>query len=224
MGAGFTDSLAIRIDVLGVSIFLNVMINRELLRPQNLNLRDAEIIYYPSFYNKEVADSYYQQLRDETAWQQDDIKIFGKVYPQPRLTAFFGEPDKNYTYSGITMEPLPFTGLLKKIKTDVESITGTVFNSVLLNLYRNGKDSNGWHSDDEPTLGKNPVIASLSLGAERKFQLRHKSDKTAKSAINLEHGSLLLMKGETQHFWQHQVPKTKKQVDPRINLTFRVLN
>ena len=119
------------------------------------------------------------------------------------------------------MFPKPLSLVLKKIKTRIEEVSEVKFNTVLLNLYRDGSDSNGWHSDDEPELGRNPVIASLSFGAERVFQLRNKSDKSLRKNILLEDGSLLLMKGATQHNWQHQIPKSKKITRPRINLTFR---
>ena len=119
------------------------------------------------------------------------------------------------------MQPHPWTSLLQKIKLLIENKTDTQFTSVLLNYYRDGKDSNGWHADNEKELGTNPIIASLSFGAERSFQLKHNSDKDQKKNIVLEHGSLLLMKGTTQHFWKHQIPKTSKPIGPRINLTFR---
>jgi len=191
---------------------------------QHINLPNAEISYFPSFLSTQEADQYFQIFQNETAWKQDDIKIFGKIYKQPRLTALYGEKGKSYSYSNITMNPTPFTASLLEIKRRIKEICDTSFNVVLLNMYRNGSDSNGWHSDDEKELGRNPVIASVSLGAKRMFQLRNKGDKISKYNIELTHGSLLLMKGETQHFWQHQVPKTKKEVQPRINLTFRVIH
>jgi len=137
------------------------------------------------------------------------------------LTALFGNDGKSYSYSNIIMYPKPWNLLLQKIKLYVESITDTNFTTVLLNYYRDGNDSNGWHADNEKELGINPVIASLSFGAERVFQLKHNTDKEQKKNIILEHGSLLLMKGTTQHFWKHQIPKTAKPIGSRINLTFR---
>jgi alkylated DNA repair dioxygenase AlkB len=191
--------------------------------PIFLNLPDAEVIYYPHFFDKEEADQIYAQLTKEIPWQQDDIRVFGKTYPQPRLTALFGNEGKPYSYSNIKMQPHPWNLLLQKIKSQVESVSDTNFTTVLLNQYRDGKDSNGWHADNEKELGTNPIIASISFGAERTFQLKHNSDKDQKKSIILEHGSLLLMKGTTQHFWKHQIPKTTKPVGPRINLTFRVI-
>ena len=191
--------------------------------PIVLNLPDATIIYYPHFFDKEEADTLLYQLKNEIPWQQDDIKVFGKVYLQPRLTALFGNEGKSYSYSNIKMQPHLWNSLLQKIKSKVESVTETNFTTVLLNLYRDGKDSNGWHADNEKELGTNPVIASVSFGAERLFQLKHNSIPGLKQNIVLEHGSLLLMKGTTQHFWKHQIPKTAKPIDSRINLTFRVI-
>jgi alkylated DNA repair dioxygenase AlkB len=156
-------------------------------------------------------------------WQQDDIKIFGKVYQQPRLTALFGTNGKPYSYSNITMQPHRFTKELLEIKQKIGFLCEAEFTTCLLNLYRDGKDSNGWHADDEQELGQNPTIASVSLGQERFFHLRHKKNKSLKHKILLEHGSLLLMQGETQHHWQHQIPKTAKPMGERVNLTFRVL-
>lgn len=191
--------------------------------PEVLDLPNAQLVYFPHFISKEKADSYYEILRDGIPWQQDDIKVFGKIYTQPRLTALFGDSDKSYSYSGITMQPNPFTSELLEIKKCVESKAGDNFTSVLLNLYRNGNDSNGWHADNEKELGKNPTIASVSFGAERWFHFKHRTLKEQKHKIILHHGSLLIMKGEMQHFWLHQIAKTKRQIEPRINLTFRKL-
>ncbi|MEX0996085.1 MAG: alpha-ketoglutarate-dependent dioxygenase AlkB [Flavobacteriaceae bacterium] len=188
-----------------------------------LNLSDSDIIYFPKFYNPEVASKMFDTLFNETDWQQDDIKVFGKIYAQPRLTALYAENEKSYSYSNITMFPKPFTPLLTQIKRDIEVISNKTFSTVLLNLYRDGNDSNGWHSDDEKELGENPVIASLSLGEARWFHLKHKQDKQQKTKIELTHGSLLLMQGSTQHFWKHQVAKTARKVGSRINLTFRLI-
>jgi len=191
--------------------------------PIIFTLPDAEIIYFPAFLQKEEADSVFNELIENTPWQQDEITVYGKKYLQPRLTALYGNAGKPYSYSNIVMQPHYWTLLLQKIKSHIESVTETNFTTVLLNYYRNGTDSNGWHADNEKKLGTNPVIASLSLGAERTFQLKHNSDSTQKKSIILEHGSLLLMKGTTQHFWKHQIPKTAKPIGPRINLTFRVI-
>jgi alkylated DNA repair dioxygenase AlkB len=187
------------------------------------NLPNADITYYPNFLENREADSFFEYLKTHIPWQQDDIKVFGKTYAQPRLTALYGNNGKSYSYSNITMNPHPFSTKLSLLKKAVEKKASVNFTTCLLNLYRDGKDSNGWHADDEKELGKNPVIASLSLGQPRFFHLRHKNDKSIKQKILLEHGSLLLMKGETQHFWQHQIPKTSRQISERINLTFRVV-
>jgi alkylated DNA repair dioxygenase AlkB len=176
------------------------------------------ITYNPSFLAPMEAWEYFALLRGETSWEQRSVRIMGKVIPQPRLIAWYG--DRPYTYSGLTVNPMPFTPLLSLLKTKVEEATGTTFNSVLLNLYRNGNDSIAWHSDDEPELGPNPTIASVSLGAIRRFNLKHKTTQETRS-LDLAHGSLLLMAGSTQAHWKHSVPKTKAIVGERINLTFR---
>ena len=191
--------------------------------PITFNLQDAEIIYYPHFFDKKEADILFDQLTSDIPWQQDDIRVFGKTHLQPRLTALFGNEGKSYSYSNIKMQPHPWNPLLQKIKSRVESVSGANFTTVLLNQYRDGKDSNGWHADNEKELGTNPIIASVSFGTERVFQLKHNTISNLKQNILLEHGSLLLMKGTTQHFWKHQIPKTSKTIGSRINLTFRVI-
>lgn len=189
----------------------------------DLSLPDSEILYYPNFLSALNANTYLKSLREETPWRQDDITVFGKTYPQPRLTALYANNEKSYSYSNITMRPMLFTPQLLKLKGKVEEVAGTEFTTCLINKYRTGKDSNGWHADNEKELGENPIIASVSLGAERFFHLKHNTDPTLKYKLLLEHGSLLLMKGKTQHFWKHQIAKTAKQVDERINLTFRII-
>ncbi|SMG52251.1 alpha-ketoglutarate-dependent dioxygenase AlkB family protein [Arenibacter troitsensis] len=188
-----------------------------------LQLPDSDIVYYPNFLGAKEADHYFKSINATTPWQQDDITVFGKTYPQPRLTALFGENSNPYSYSNITMHPHAFTAELLELRNKLQMEIGVHFTSCLLNLYRNGKDSNGWHADDEKALGKNPIIASISLGQERYFHLKHKLKKDLKQKLLLEHGSLLLMKGETQHCWYHQIPKTSKTIQERINITFRVI-
>ena len=191
--------------------------------PISLQLPDADIVYFPSFFSSEVASDLYLDLLREIPWQQDNIKVFGKEHVQPRLTALFGNDAKPYSYSNITMQPKPWNLLLQKIKYHVESVAEINFTTVLLNYYRDGKDSNGWHADNEKELGLNPTIASVSLGSERMFQLKHNTDRSLRQNILLENGSLLIMKGATQHHWKHQIPKTSKPIGGRINLTFRVI-
>ncbi len=191
--------------------------------PLFFDLPDADISYYPNFFDTDKADTIFKELLNKTPWQQDNIMVYGKNHLQPRLTALYGNEGKPYSYSNIKMQPHHWTLLLQKIKFHIESQATTNFTTVLLNLYRNGNDSNGWHADNEKELGHNPVIASVSFGAERVFQLKHNTDKSLKKSIILEHGSLLIMKGTTQHFWKHQIPKTTKKVGSRINLTFRII-
>lgn len=185
------------------------------------DLKDAQLRYVPEFFNSEEADFYFERLQQEIPWKHDKIKLFGKEHFQPRLSAFFAEQDVNYAYSGLKLKPEDFSEEILQIKNSVEAFSGLIFNSCLANLYRDGQDSMGWHSDDEKELGKNPVIASISFGAERIFHLKNKADKNLKQKILLAHGSLLLMEGATQHNWKHQLPKTKKNIGPRLNLTFR---
>lgn len=189
----------------------------------DLKLKDANVWYYPEFFTKAESECYYKILISETKWQQDDITVFGKSYKQPRLTALYGNNEKSYSYSNVTMHPHPFTEELLEIKSKIETIINEKFTTCLLNLYRDGQDSNGWHADNEKELGKNPVIASVSFGASRLFHLKHRHKPELKHKLNLESGSLLIMKGATQHNWLHQIPKTKKKVESRINLTFRIL-
>ena len=186
-------------------------------------IKDGEILYIPNFKKKNAADLLLKKLENTIPWRQDKITVYGKTYDQPRLTSLHSIQQKPYSYSNITMHPRAMTNELLQILTEIEHIKPNSYNSVLLNLYRNGKDSNGWHADNEKELGQNPVIASVSLGASRMFHLKHRYDKSHKCKLLLESGSLLLMKGTTQHFWLHQVPKTKKQLGSRINLTFRYI-
>ncbi len=185
-----------------------------------LDIEDGPFHLIEDFIDPEASQSYFNHFIESVPWRKDKIKIFGKIFDIPRLQAWYGDQGFSYTYSGIKMEPLPWTPELSELKNRVEQISGFLLNSVLINLYRNGQDSNGWHSDDEPELGLNPQIASISLGEERVFQLRHKETKERKDLI-LKDGSLLLMSGTAQTKWKHQIPKTKKNLSPRINLTFR---
>lgn len=182
---------------------------------------DASIRYYPDFLKNQEADAFYKKLYEDTPWRNDPITIFGKTYAQPRMTSLHGHTTDCYGYSGIIMQPNAMSETLLEIEKRIAAFTNEKFTTVLANLYRDGKDSNGWHADDEPELGKNPVIASVSLGAPRNFHLKHKTDKEQKLKFALAHGSLLLMEGTTQHFWKHQIAKTARVVEPRINLTFR---
>ena len=187
-------------------------------------LPDSEMSYIPNFLSSDLATRYFEELLNCIPWRQDPITLFGKTHPQPRLTSLHAHTLDSYSYSGIVMRPQPMTETLQQIENKIYELCDASFTTVLLNMYRNGKDSNGWHADNEPELGKNPVIASVSLGAPRFFHLRHNLDPKQRYKIILEHGSLLLMGGATQHFWKHQVAKTSKKVGPRINLTFRKVN
>ncbi|GGE06054.1 alpha-ketoglutarate-dependent dioxygenase AlkB family protein [Psychroflexus salis] len=187
------------------------------------NLPDAQLVFYPNFFETNEANKFFKYLEKNIPWQHDQIKVFGKIYDQPRLTALYATNNKPYSYSNITMYPHVFEGELLKIKEKIEKVSQLEFTTCLLNLYRNGKDSNGWHADDEKELGKFPQIASVSFGVTRKFKMRRKDHHKEKFELNLSHGSLLLMLGKTQAFWQHQIPKTKKEINERINLTFRII-
>ncbi len=198
----------------------------ESLFPQEkvvFDLQDANIIYYPTFFSAQKSNELFAKLLTEVPWQHDNITVFGKTHPQPRLTALYGNEGKPYGYSNIIMQPYAWNPLLTYIKSEIETICNENFTTVLLNQYRDGKDSNGWHADNEKELGRNPIIASVSFGAERIFQLKHNTILDLKQSITLQHGSLLIMKDETQHFWKHQIPKTAKKIDKRINLTFRII-
>lgn len=190
-------------------------------------LPQADLLFDAAFLPAAEAAALLAQLTAEVAWEQRAIRLFGQQVPQPRLTAWYGDPAARYTYSGLTWEPRPWTPILLGLRRRVEAATDTRFNSVLLNLYRDGRDSMGWHSDDEPELGPAPAIASLSLGATRRFRLRpsraqaEAAPAPAPFGLDLPSGSLLLMRGPTQQGWQHALPKTARALGPRLNLTFR---
>jgi len=185
-------------------------------------IRNGEFLHIKNFFEKSTSDNYLKVLLDTIDWKQEKMNMYGKELLFPRLTAWYGDNDKPYSFSGITLQPKQWTKDLLEIKRKVETKVDASFNSVLLNRYRNGNDSISWHTDAEKELGKNPFIASVNFGATREFQLRHIHTKE-KLSIELSHGSLLIMLGELQHFWQHQIPKTKQVVSERINLTFRVI-
>jgi alkylated DNA repair dioxygenase AlkB len=185
------------------------------------DLPDAQLRYYQNYISEEDADYYYKTLLETIPWQQDDVKIFGKVYTQPRLTSLHSMVLRTYTYSGLTLKPQPMTEALLDLLNKIHKVSHHDFNCVLLNLYRDGADSNGWHADNERELGKHPQIASISFGATRFFHFKHRNIKEQRYKMELHHGSLLLMEGAMQENWLHQIPKTKKQLEHRINLTFR---
>lgn len=187
-----------------------------------LNLHEADVDYWPELFSHERGLELYLTLVKEINWQQDRVTVYGKQHLAPRLSRWFGEPWMDYSYSNQTMKASPMPLLIKEIQSKVENHSGDCFNSVLANYYRDGADSNGWHSDDEPELGDEPVIASISFGASRDFHLRHKRNKDLKHKMTLENGSLLIMRGTTQQCWQHSIPK-RAHASGRINLTFRTI-
>ena len=186
-------------------------------------MTDADVLLCPQFFKAEESARFFTTLTETIAWQHEAIRIYGRLIDQPRLTAWYGDPGKSYTYSGITLTPQAWTPALQEIRQRAEAFAEVTFNSVLLNQYRNERDSVSWHSDDEPELGPNPVIASISFGATRRFHFKHKTDPLQRMAVDLTDGSLLLMRGATQHFWKHQIPKSSRPHTPRINLTFRTV-
>lgn len=181
------------------------------------------IFYYPNFLGKKKSDQLYNKFFYDIPWQNYKIKIFGKTYDQPRLTSFHSIGNKKYDYSQIGIKNNTMTADLKGLLSRIHEKTYYRFNSVLLNLYRDGMDSNGWHSDNEPELGNDPKIASITLGQERFFHIKHRKKKNLKFKILLKHGSLLIMGEKSQIDWVHQIPKTKKKINARINLTYRYI-
>jgi len=189
---------------------------------ENLLPQDGIVNYYGKIFSEKEADFYLEKLLSTIEWKNDEAIIYGKHIITKRKAAWYGDSNYSYTYSNTTKHALPWTAELMVLKERVEELTKAKFNSCLLNLYHDGNEGMAWHSDDEKSLGKNTTIASLSFGAERKFSLKHKVTKETISLL-LESGSLLVMKGSTQTYWQHSLPKTTKVKTPRVNLTFRTI-
>lgn len=180
--------------------------------------KDGDVVYYPEYFENNILEN----LKNSINWEQDVIKMYGKEHPIPRLNAWYADKDVQYQYSGIKLKHNLWNPLLKKIKKEIEKVTGKEFNSVLINFYRDGNDYVSWHSDDEKELGPDPIIASVSFGATRKFNIKHKYEKEdPTTSIFLDGGSLLVMKNGVQNNYVHQISKTKKFVGERISLTFR---
>lgn len=191
---------------------------------EKFEVPDADMLLCQDFYTPAESAGFFLRLLDEVRWQQDRLALYGRAIELPRLTAWYGDRGCTYSYSHIAMQPHPWTALLLEIKRKVENAVGAQLNSVLLNLYRSGSDSVSWHQDNELELGSHPIIASVSFGETRVFQLRHRNNRAIpRLDIPLSPGSLLIMRGETQQHWQHQIPKTKRTVGRRINLTFRFI-
>jgi len=187
---------------------------------QRLDMQDADVEYIANWLNPDLADKLFSHFSADLAWQEAHIAMFGRQVKIPRLQAWYGDPDAVYKYSGLQMQPVAWTPNLLTLKHRCEHECGVKFNSVLANLYRSGSDSMGFHSDNEPELGNQPVIASVSLGQARNFDFKH-TNTQEKVRLVLEHGSLLVMSGDTQRYWQHGINKTKRTAQPRINFTFR---
>ncbi len=187
--------------------------------PVPVSIPQGKLTLFERVYAPDDSARLFDRLNSEIDWRQETLFIYGRYIDTPRLAAWYG--DAAYTYSGLKHEPRAWTPLLNELRNRVQELARTSFNSVLLNLYRDGRDSMSWHSDDEPELGTNPTIASLSLGGTRRFRFRKKTDASETRSLELEDASLLVMAGALQHHWQHALPKTKRQVRPRINLTFR---
>jgi alkylated DNA repair dioxygenase AlkB len=191
---------------------------------EKIQLKNGEIWILNDFLSKQRADKFLNVFLESINWKQEEIKLYGKVFPVPRKTAWYGYEGFNYSYSGINCNPETWTSELFEVKSEIEGLLENVdFNSVLLNLYRDGKDSVSWHADNEKELGINPTIASVSLGAIRRFDIKHKEDTEKSMKIELLPGSLIIMRGEFQHYWLHQIPKQLKVTTPRVNLTFRTI-
>lgn len=190
---------------------------------ETLEIEDGTLIFHPAAYSTPEADSLFTTLSTTLPWQQDQLRIADRIVPLPRLQAWFGENGDTYTYSGLTLQPNPWTPLLLAVKQRTEDIAEHPFNSLLANFYRNENDSVGWHADNEKELGLHPVIASVSLGASRRFQLRHKTKAHLRFDLTLNHGDILVMSGTLQQYWLHQVLKEKAPTLPRISLTYRRL-
>jgi alkylated DNA repair dioxygenase AlkB len=181
----------------------------------------AELAFDPRWLAADVAGALFRELHAAVPWEVHRIRLFGREVDSPRLSCWIGDPDATYTYSGTRFTPRPWPTVLAPVRARLADELGIAFNSVLANLYRDGRDAMGWHSDAEPELGPSPVIASLSLGAPRRFVLRQRQDPSVKLALELPPGSLLVMAGETQRYYRHALPRTARPVGPRINLTFR---
>lgn len=185
---------------------------------------DADLRYVPTWLAAEEAAGAFEQLRLAVPWQRHRIRMFGRMVDSPRLSCWMGDADAHYRYSGSDFVPQPWLPVLQTWRERLQADLGQSFNSVLVNYYRDGADAMGWHSDDEPELGAEPVIASLSLGATRRFLLKHRSRPELKLALALPAGSLLVMAGSTQAHYRHALPRTARPVGGRINLTFRWVN
>jgi alkylated DNA repair dioxygenase AlkB len=191
-------------------------------RVGNILNQGGTVNYYGKILSSEEANQYFGLLMQNIPWEKDEVIIFGKHITTKRNVAWYGDSEYLYTYSNTTKQALAWTKELSELKQIVEELAGIKFNSCLLNLYHNGNEGMGWHSDDEKSMGKNNTIASLSFGAERKFSFKHKQTKQTVSLV-LEHGSLLVMKDDMQRNWLHSLPKSKNITQPRISLTFRTI-
>lgn len=187
---------------------------------EKLQMQDADVYLLQEWIKPDTSRKLLEHFKRELVWSQPEITLFGKRMKVPRLQAWYGEPDAGYSYSGLFMQPMPWEDKLLQLKRYCEQTCDVAFNSVLVNLYRDGQDSMGMHADDEPELGVDPVIASVSLGASRNFDFKHRQSGEKKRIV-LRDGSLLIMRGRTQRFWQHGINKTKKPIPERINFTFR---
>ena len=198
------------------------LFNPQIDETTNLLPKDGTVNYYGKLFSRTDADFYRDILLNTIEWKNDEAVIFGKLILTKRKVAWYGDQEFGYTYSNITKKALPWTPELLELKKIIEEKTGETFNSCLLNLYHTGEEGMAWHSDAEKDLKKNGAIGSVSFGAERKFAFKHKESKETVSLI-LEHGSLLVMKDETQTHWLHRLPPTKSTQKPRVNLTFRTI-
>lgn len=190
-------------------------------KTRNLDMPDAEVTYTPNFLDQATTQLAIQELMTQVVWEQPRIKMFGREVLSPRLHGWYGDKQAIYKWSGRSWQPLTWTPVLIRLRGQVSEFTGQEFNSCLINRYRNGHDSMGLHADDEPELGVEPTIASISLGAARDFEFRHRMDSATRISIELESGSLLVMAGTTQTFWKHHLPKRLRVSEERLNLTFR---
>jgi len=184
---------------------------------------DGSAMLMTNFLGADSADRYLDELLQNNPWEQRAITMFGKTIDEPRLSTWHSTENLPYTYSGLLRTPALWTPLLSELLELCQSASGAKFNSVLINLYRDGNDSMGWHADNEKANGPDPTIASISLGASRRFDLRHRESKES-IRTELTHGSLLVMSGKSQNAWHHQIPKSKRVTEPRINLTFRLVH